>query len=201
MGIFEEVLFVRSKKYNMEAFFGDLKLFKEDYEKVIHDMEKMRELKEREDQRKKRLPLKPLQSAVAASPLNRTVAIEGILKTEIPSRTTGHREKYDGPVDNHCSSIVAFFLFSESREVINITFAGYLEGVERRTPRRTPRTRAGRAAMERQRSRTSEEHMSSISSSETSQLPAQYRIRRKGQPTLLVQAGAVTILPKENKKP
>ncbi|KAM3724825.1 Protein diaphanous [Dirofilaria immitis] len=164
------------KKYNMEAFFGDLKLFKEDYEKVIHDMEKMRELKEREDQRKKRLPLKPLQSAVAASPLNRTVAIEGILKT-------GKQDL--GVVD----------------EIEKILEAGYLEGVERRTPRRTPRTRAGRAAMERQRSRTSEEHMSSISSSETSQLPTQYRIRRKGQPTLLVQAGGVTILPKENKKP
>lgn len=45
----------------------------------------------------------------------------------------------------------------------------------------------GRAAMERQRSRTSEEHMSMISHSGTSQLPTQYRIRRKGQPTLLVQ--------------
>lgn len=41
----------------------------------------MREIKEREEQRKKRLPLKPLQPGVAASPLNRTVAIEGILKT------------------------------------------------------------------------------------------------------------------------
>lgn len=45
---------------------------------------------------------------------------------------------------------------------------------------------SGRAAMERQRSRTSEEHMS-ISSSGTSRLPTQYRVRRKGQPTLLVQ--------------
>ncbi|KAL4002095.1 hypothetical protein ACH3XW_2060 [Acanthocheilonema viteae] len=164
-----------SKKYNMETFFGDLKLFKEDYEKVIHDMEKMREIKEREEQRKKRLPLKPLQPGVAASPLNRTVAIEGILKT-------GKQDL--GVVD----------------EIEKILEAGYLEGAERRTPRRTPRTRAGRAAMERQRSRASEEHMS-ISGSGTPQLPAQYRIRRKGQPTLLVQAGAVSILPKENEKP
>lgn len=41
----------------------------------------MREVKQREEQRKKRPPLKPLQPLVAASPLNRTVAIEGILKT------------------------------------------------------------------------------------------------------------------------
>ncbi|VDM07494.1 unnamed protein product [Wuchereria bancrofti] len=151
------------KKCNMETFFNDLKLFKEDYEKVIHDMEKMREVKEREEQRKKRLPLKPLQPGVAASPLNRTVAIEGILKT-------GKQDL--GVVD----------------EIEKILEAGYLEGAERRTPRRTPRTRAGRAAMERQRSRVSEEHMSMISGgSGTSQLPTQYRIRRKGQPTLLVQ--------------
>lgn len=44
-------------------------------------MEKAREAKEREEQRKKRVPLKPLQPRVAASPLNRTVAIDGILKT------------------------------------------------------------------------------------------------------------------------
>ncbi|VDM98817.1 unnamed protein product, partial [Onchocerca ochengi] len=72
-------------------------------------------------------------------------------------------------------------------EIEKILEAGYLEGAERRTPRRTPRTRAGRAAMERQRSRASEECMSTVSSSGTSQLPTQYRIRRKGQPTVLVQ--------------
>lgn len=44
----------------------------------------------------------------------------------------------------------------------------------------------GRAAMERQCSRTSDEH-TSISDFGTSQLPTQYRIRRKGRPTLLVQ--------------
>uniref|UniRef100_A0A915Q0M8 Bm3318 n=1 Tax=Setaria digitata TaxID=48799 RepID=A0A915Q0M8_9BILA len=106
------------KKYNMEAFFTDLKLFKEDYEKIICDMEKVRELKEREEQRKKRVPLKPLQHGVAASPLNRTVAIDGILKT-------GKQDL--GVVD----------------EIEKILEAGYLEGAERRTPRRTPRTRAG----------------------------------------------------------
>uniref|UniRef100_A0A915Q0M1 Uncharacterized protein n=1 Tax=Setaria digitata TaxID=48799 RepID=A0A915Q0M1_9BILA len=58
----------------------------------------------------------------------------------------------------------------------------------------------GRAAMERQRSRASEEHMSSTSMSGTSQLPTQYRIRRKGQPTVLIQA-TVPIMPKENEHP
>ncbi|VDK39479.1 unnamed protein product [Gongylonema pulchrum] len=104
------------KKYNLEAFFRDLKLFKEQYEKVIHDLEKAQEAKEREEQRKRRVPLKPLQPGITASPLSHNVAIEGILKT-------GKQDS--GVVD----------------EIEKILEAGCLDGGERRTPRRTPRTR------------------------------------------------------------
>ncbi|VDK29489.1 unnamed protein product [Anisakis simplex] len=68
------------KKYPMDAFFADMKTFRDQYEHAYRDIEKERELKEREEQRKKRPPFRPIQTNATPSSVNRGVRIDGLLK-------------------------------------------------------------------------------------------------------------------------
>ncbi|KHN84802.1 Protein diaphanous -like protein 1 [Toxocara canis] len=169
------------KKYSMDAFFGDMKTFKEHYEHAYHDIEKARELKEREEQRKKRAPFRQLQSNLTPSSMNRGVKIDGLLK---------NGKEGSGVVD----------------EIEKFLEGGYLKNAERKTPRSVPRTRAGRAALQRQRSRCTDMLLTTAfdnSASPISGVPAtgQYKIRRKGQPTITVKADGTAVAPKENANP
>ncbi|VDD91177.1 unnamed protein product, partial [Enterobius vermicularis] len=183
-----------AKKYNMEAFFGDMRTFKEQYESAYRDIEKAREKRELEEKRKNRQPLKPLQASGAAASLVKTsgVRIEGLLKTG---------REAAGVVD----------------EIEKFLEGGYLKGAERKTPRNTPRTRAGqlarvrrhvkrkgRAALQRQRSRVADTFLS-VPSERTPKLdlPATgtVRVRRKGQPTLIMDVENLSNGRRENEKP
>uniref|UniRef100_A0A0N5A981 GBD/FH3 domain-containing protein n=1 Tax=Syphacia muris TaxID=451379 RepID=A0A0N5A981_9BILA len=153
------------KKYNMETFFADMRLFREQYENAYRDIEKEKEREEQERNRKKRQPLKPLQTTSSSSPLKTGgVKIEGFLKTG---------KEAAGVVD----------------EIEKFLESGYLKGAERRTPRNTPRSRAGRAALQRQRSRVADSHLLTNSDEASKNMipnSGTVRVRRKGQPTLTV---------------
>lgn len=169
------------KKYTMETFFNDMKTFKEQYERTYRDIEKAQEMKQREAQKIMRAPFKPLQPKTStASPITRGVKIDGLLK---------NGKEAAGVVD----------------EIEKFLEEGYLKGAERRTPKNAPRTRAGRAAIERQRSRGPESIFPRDSPPKL-ELPAnaQVRVRRKGQPAVPVNAvdpKAPLTSPKENTRP
>uniref|UniRef100_A0A915APD9 Protein diaphanous n=1 Tax=Parascaris univalens TaxID=6257 RepID=A0A915APD9_PARUN len=163
------------KKYTMDAFFNDMRTFKEQYEHAYRDIERARELKEREEQKVKRAPFRPLQSSVTPSSVNRGVKIDGLLK---------NGKEASGVVD----------------EIEKFLEGGYLKGAERKTPRSAPRTRAGRAALQRQRSRCADVMLTTaienaVNVPPTLEKPAtgQYKIRRKGQPTVTVNVGLIGI--------
>lgn len=55
-------------------------MLKSFFQHAYRDIERARELKEREEQKVKRAPFRPLQSNVAPSSVNRGVKIDGLLK-------------------------------------------------------------------------------------------------------------------------
>ncbi|CAJ0598693.1 unnamed protein product [Cylicocyclus nassatus] len=163
-----------TKKYPMEQFFTDMKLFKEQYEGVYREleMERLRAEKEHEDSKtkKKRAPPpakeQPARVSIGASRLQTAVDSPGVLD-ELDKMMAGGG------------------------------LAKLLQGP--RTPRNAGRTKTGRAALQRQRSRGADfllrealengsvsAHAPRAPLSVIAPAPEKVRIRRKGAPTVEV---------------
>ncbi|GMS88302.1 hypothetical protein PENTCL1PPCAC_10477 [Pristionchus entomophagus] len=184
-----------TKKYGMEQFFSDMKTFKEQYENVCRELdeEKAKAAKEKEmSERKKREPLKPTQASANRGAMGGriTPASAALLTTAKDS---------PGVLD----------------ELDKMMSSGYSTRPPGRTARAAlggPRTKAGRAALQRQRSRCAGDSMSSLSTvfddvvggdmaGSTTTVSTlnqdenpgvnslKYRVRRKGQPTVEVNNG------------
>ncbi|GMR40199.1 hypothetical protein PMAYCL1PPCAC_10394, partial [Pristionchus mayeri] len=190
---------VDTKKYGMEQFFSDMKTFKEQYENVCRELdeEKAKAAKEKEmKEKKKREPFKPTQPGANRAIGGRsTPATAALLTTAVDS---------PGVLD----------------ELDKMMFHG---GGYSRAPGRTaraaagPRTKAGRAALQRQRSRCPGDSLSSLSTAlddvneggstttvstlhhdenpgsgpgpGTTGSQGKMRLRRKNQPTVEIDSG------------
>ncbi|WKX99729.1 hypothetical protein Q1695_014531 [Nippostrongylus brasiliensis] len=180
------------KKYPLEQFFVDMKTFKEQYEAVYREleMEKAREEKQREDSKKKRNKVLP--------PIDK----------EHPARRALAASRLQTAVDS------PGVLDELDKMMAGGGLAKLLQGS--RTPRTSAagRTKTGRAALQRQRSRGAdlvlrealiETGLGSNNRSPLSNLPPapdKVRIRRKGAPTVEVTLKPAETSPthKENQR-
>ncbi|KAK0417005.1 hypothetical protein QR680_012789 [Steinernema hermaphroditum] len=145
-------------KYKMEAFFGDMKTFKDQYEACYKELEME---KEREERKKtKRQPFATLTNSIPnfAAPVGTP-----IIRTD---------KKSTGVVD-------------EIEKIIDT--GGLLRG---RTPRNGPKTARGRNALQRKKSKADV----TDELTPTFQRPDNYKVRRKGQPTVQVCGETRTII-------